>query len=256
MIEVKLETRYPSHQNAVELFGNRWLIRLEELYPGLQSGPGNYLRFDDRPVKAANRLGFVRGSLHGMRVLELGPMEGAHTYQLSKLGAESVLAIEANTHAFLRCLVMKEILQPANVRFLLGDCLAYLQQNQARFDMIFCSGILYHMQDPFELIRAMAARTDRIFLWSHYFDPAEPKGPPTLTTPVTRDGLELTYYQHDYGVDPAKAPFWGGVTPLVSWMGRDDIVRCFEHFGFEFTTILDDRELAAGHALTAAAKRP
>ncbi len=37
-----------------------------------------------------------------MNILELGPLEGAHTYQLR------ILAIEANAEAFLKCLVVKE----------------------------------------------------------------------------------------------------------------------------------------------------
>jgi hypothetical protein len=53
MITPKLERRYPSHQKAVELFGDRSLVRIEELYPGLNSGPDNYLRADTGPQMAA-----------------------------------------------------------------------------------------------------------------------------------------------------------------------------------------------------------
>lgn len=255
MLEVKLEKRFPTHQNAVELFGDRWLIRLEELYPGLNSGSGNYLRFDSRPMIAANHLGFVPGSLHGMRVLELGPMEGAHTYQLSKLGAESVLAIEANSVAYLRCLVMKEILQPANCRFLLGDCVSFLQDTDQRFDLIFCSGILYHMENPFTLIEAITRRTNRVFLWTHYYDPDEPKGPDCRPRHVACDGLDLTFHEHTYGVDIANNPFWGGNNPVASWLSRDDIERCFQHFGFAVAVHEDSRHLDAGHYITATAIR-
>jgi hypothetical protein len=131
MITPKLELRYPSHQNAVELFGDRWLVRIEELYPGLKSGPDNYLRADTRPVIAAQHLGFTPGSFHGMNVLELGPLEGMHSYQIAKLGAESLVSIEANTVAYLRCLVMKEILK-FRCSYLLGDALKYLEQNSQK----------------------------------------------------------------------------------------------------------------------------
>lgn len=254
MLSVKLETRYPTHQNAVELFGDRWLIKLEELHPGLSSGSENYLRLDDRPAKAARHLGFVQGSLHGMAILELGPMEGAHSYQLSQLGGD-VLAIEANSLAYLRCLVMKEILQPARCRFLLGDCLRYLEQNETRYDLIFCSGILYHMADPFSLIAAMARRTDRVFLSTHYYDPADPRGPDCRPRQVARDGLELTFHEHAYQVDLAASPFWGGTAPAAAWLSREDLLRCFEHFGFALSILDERRDLSAGHHITAAALR-
>jgi len=33
------------------------------------------------------------------------------------------------------------------------------------------------MENPFELIKVVAARTDRVFLWTHYFDPNVPVVP-------------------------------------------------------------------------------
>ncbi|WP_204313559.1 hypothetical protein, partial [Klebsiella michiganensis] len=45
------------------------------------------------------------GGLQGLDVLELGPLEASHTAMLLAAGAKSVLAIEANQLAFLRCLV-------------------------------------------------------------------------------------------------------------------------------------------------------
>jgi len=255
MIRARLENRYPSHQNAIELFEDRWLTRIEEVHPGLRSGPGRYLRYDRRPVRAANQLGFVAGSLHGMSVLELGPMEGAHTYQLAKLGAGSVLAIEANTDAYLRCLVLKEILEIPNSRFLLGDFVSFLKQNETRFDLIFCSGVLYHMEDPFDLIQAMSRRTDRVFLWTHFFDPTDPKGPACQPEAVRRESLDLTYYRHTYADDVETGPFWGGIAPSPSWLWRDDIRRIFEHFGFTFELLEENRNLDVGHHFTAVAIR-
>ena len=49
------------------------------------------------------------GGLQGRDVLELGPLEAAHTAALLQAGARSVLAIEANKQAFLKCLIVKEL---------------------------------------------------------------------------------------------------------------------------------------------------
>jgi 2-polyprenyl-3-methyl-5-hydroxy-6-metoxy-1,4-benzoquinol methylase len=254
MLENKFERRFPTHQNAIDVFCDRWASKVEEVYPGLTSGPGPYFNEDRRPSIAAQYLGFEPGSLQGMNILELGPLEGAHTYQLAKLGADRILAIEANVEAFLKCLIVKEILQTPRCRFLLGDCLKFLQESHDQFDMIFCSGILYHMENPFELIKAISRHTGRVFLWTHYYDPDCPLEPARSPKTAVCDGLELTFYEQAYG-DPAYGKFWGGTTPTASWLARDAIEQCFLHFGYEITVHEDNRVTQIGPHITATAWR-
>ena len=254
MQENKFERRFPVHQNAIEIFGDRWASKIERVYPGLTSGAMAMFDFDPRPSIAAQHLGLVPGSLHGMNVLELGPLEGAHTYQLAKLGANRILAIEANSEAFLKCLVVKDILQTPHCQFLLGDCLKFLQVSCDQFDMIFCSGILYHMENPFDMVKAISQRTDRVFLWTHYYDPDVRVEPERRPKKVTCDGLELTFYENAYG-DPNYGRFWGGNMPTASWLSRDAIAQCFRYFGYDFTVHEDNRVHEYGPCLTATALR-
>jgi Protein of unknown function (DUF1698) len=257
MLENKLERGFPTHQNAIDIFGDRWASKIEEVYPGLTSGPGPYFNEDRRPLIAAQYLGFEPGSLQGMNILELGPLEGAHTYQLAKLGADRILAIEANAEGFLKCLVVKEILQTPRCRFLLGDCLKFLQESHDQFDMIFCSGILYHMENPFELIKAISRHTGRVFLWTHYYDPDIPLEPARSPKTMVCDGLELTFYELVYGDhgDTGYGKFWGGNMPTASWLTRDAIEQGFRHFGYELTVHEDNRHHAGGPCITATASR-
>jgi Protein of unknown function (DUF1698) len=254
MLENKFERRFPNHQNAIDIFGDRWASKIEEVYPGLTSGPGPYFNEDRRPSIAAQYLGFEPGSLQGMNILELGPLEGAHTYQLAKLGADRILAIEANAEAFLKCLVVREILQTPRSRVLLGDCLKFLQESHDQFDMIFCSGILYHMENPFELIKAISRHTSRVFLWTHYYDPDIPLEPARSPKAVICDGLELTFYEQAYG-DSNYGKFWGGNMPTASWLSRDSIECCFRHFGYELTVHEDNRHQVGGPSIIATAFR-
>jgi hypothetical protein len=251
----KFELRFPTHQNAVDIFKGHWASKIEEMHPGLISGEAPMFGPEDRrPSLAAQWLGVTPGILTGMNILELGPLEGAHTYQLVHLGADNVLAIEANTEAYLKCLVVKEILQIPRCNFLLGDCLKFLQETTDWFDMIFCSGILYHMADPFETIRAISTRTNRVFLWTHYYDPKIPLEPPRVPKPVVCDGLELTYYEHEYG-DQGYAKFWGGNMPTASWLTKEAIEQCFKHFGYELTVHIDDQVHKGGPNIYATALR-
>jgi hypothetical protein len=109
------------------------------------------------------------GGVQGQRVLEMGPLEGAHSWLLISQGAASVTAIEANRRAHLKCLVMKEILGTERVRALLGDCSGYEAPNP-RYDLAVASGILYHMTDPVTLLARLARAADRLYLFTSYYD--------------------------------------------------------------------------------------
>src|SRR6187402_1626923 len=81
----------PSPQLALDLFKGDWWSAV----PGLQAGSTPL--FDDSRIRwAVEHLGGVTGR----RILELGPLEGGHTYMLERAGAASVVAIEANTRAY------------------------------------------------------------------------------------------------------------------------------------------------------------
>ncbi|WP_204348773.1 hypothetical protein, partial [Klebsiella pneumoniae] len=69
------------------------------------------------------------GGLQGLDVLELGPLEASHTAMLLAAGAKSVLAIEANQLAFLRCLVVKELRHLRDASFQLGDFTRFLEDD-------------------------------------------------------------------------------------------------------------------------------
>jgi len=102
------QRRPPDHRNAIDLFAGRWATDLSRLNPAWQSGGKADLLADPRPAQAARYLG-SGGRIDGMSFLELGPLEAAHTYQLEQLGADRILAIEANGDAYLKCLKVRRI---------------------------------------------------------------------------------------------------------------------------------------------------
>src|SRR6185312_3462803 len=90
----------PDAQRALDVFAGDWWSSLPGACAGLKAGHLP-LFADERISWAVEALGGVEGK----NVLELGPLEGGHTYMLEQAGAESILAIEASTRAFLKCLI-------------------------------------------------------------------------------------------------------------------------------------------------------
>ena len=87
--------------------------------------------------------------------------------------ANKVIAVEANSRAYLKCLCIKEILNLHKVEFKLGDFMPLLENQNNRYDMVFASGVLYHMEDPIKLLKLISRTSDRLFVWTHYYDKNE-----------------------------------------------------------------------------------
>lgn len=249
----KFEGRAPSAQTAVDVFRGRWASDLRPLL-GVE-GTGSNLLFtqDPRPEQAATAFG--RSDFLGFDILEIGPLEAAHTWVLEKLGARTVTCVESSVEAWLKCLVVKEVLGLDRSKFLLGDVAAYLHEGPRRFDLVFASGVLYHMADPVTLIRAIADATDRCFVWTHVWHEARhPK--PFQPAVVEREGIRVTYWSHRYG-EKTTGGFWGGLADTAAWMTREDMLAAFTACGLSDIRVIEDNpDHPNGPALTFTARRP
>lgn len=234
----RFELRAPSNQTITDIFQGAWATNLDA-HCGVTNTGVNLLLDDVRITMAASSLGKA-GRFDGCKILELGPLEGAHSYQLERLGASSVIAVEANTDAFLKCLLMKEMLQ-LKTRFLCGDVLAYLQGANESFDVVFCCGILYHMADPLELIKQICVHSRRCFVWTHYFDPDSPlREGARIARRAEKNGFTATYHERPYPSMDEKL-FLGGNQMQTAWMTQEDIIRAFAHFGLSSATVIADQ---------------
>ena len=74
----------------------------------------------------------VLGGVQGQRVVELGPLEGGHTYLLDRMGAAEVVAVEANTRGLSEVPDQQGAAGDPSARFLCGDALRYLEGELAR----------------------------------------------------------------------------------------------------------------------------
>lgn len=227
-------TRYPDPQNLVDIFSGEWHSRFPPPFQGLAAG--SLPLFQDGRITWADR---QLGGFAGARVLELGPLEGGHSYMLEQLGAEQVVAIEANPRSYLKCLIAKEILQLKRVQFRLGDFIGYLREPDQAFDVCVASGVLYHMHNPAELIALIAAQADKIMLWTHYYDADVIRAHPNLQggkfsgrTEAEYSGFSHTLYRLNYLDSLNSRKFAGAAATYSHWMSRADILGCLEHFGY------------------------
>lgn len=223
----------PHPQHAVDLFKGNWTSALP--LPALKAKAGTLNLFDD------DRIHWLIGELGGVDgadILELGPLEGGHTSMMHASGARSVLAIEANTTAYMKCLIVKELLGLDRARFLLGDFVGWLQENDRQWDLIVASGVLYHMVDPVHLLELISSRTNRLFLWTHVFDADampecdERRQPIIGVEEQTWQGMTFRLYRRTHLDTTATPTFCGGVHAHPAWLEKTQLLDILHKLQF------------------------
>ncbi len=62
---------------------------------------------------------------------------------------------------------------------MLGDFMSFLRKEASNneytqldktYDIVFASGVLYHMEKPIELLDLISRVSDKIFIWTQYYD--------------------------------------------------------------------------------------
>jgi hypothetical protein len=153
------------------------------------------------------------------RILELGALEAADTVALAGRPGTEVVAIEGRAENLRRAEFVVELHGLTNVRFVLGDVEADDLSALGRFDAVVCSGILYHVQRPWELLAAIAAVTDNVFIWTHYWG--------DLSTTVDRGGYQVKVVQEQF-VEPRLR----GLSPVSLWFTESSLFQALADNGF------------------------
>jgi hypothetical protein len=248
----------PNPQQTLDLFAGEWASRLPGAFASLQAG--SVPAFEDPRLE----WGLARlGGVVGQRALELGPLEGGHSYMLERAGAREVIAIEANPRAFLRCLVVKEILGLERTRFWYGDFLQQLRADTSRFDLCVASGVLYHLRNPLELLELVAKRTDRVLVWTHFYEEqhiardAALAARFTAAIPSYYGEVRHTLHRFEYADALAAPTYCGGGAGFSYWLERGDLLAALQRFGLtDIEIAFEDLDHPHGPSLALTARRP
>jgi Protein of unknown function (DUF1698) len=248
----------PTSQVALDIFKNEWVSKMPDEFINLQAG--DTLLFEDKRI---TWLIEKMGGIKELNILELGPLEAGHTFMLERAGAKNITAIEANKRAFLKCLVIKEILRIKNAEFRCGDFNLYLQENSENFDLCVASGVLYHQNNPIEFLYQISNISNNLFIWTHYFDEevnhkrSEIAQKFTESAEMTVRDFKHKIYQYNYGsVALGSQSFCGGGAEFSRWLTRSDILGYLKKCGFSDLQIaFEDKEHPNGASFAILARK-
>ena len=159
-------------------------------------------------------------------ILELGPLEGGHTFDLAQRpGVISVLAAEARAENIARAKFVQELLDVRNVEFVQVNLENAQLTVFGKFDAVFCSGVLYHLPEPWKLVAEIRRVTSKLFVWTHYV--------PEADADVVVGELRGQEHLEGGPNEPLS-----GMSPKSLWLTLPSISKLLKAAGFESVRIL------------------
>lgn len=175
-------------------------------------------------------------------ILELGSLEGAQTFILAKRpGVRRVLALEGRELNVRKARFVQELLHVPNAEFAQANLENTDLAAFGKFDAIFCSGLIYHLPEPWKLISQLAAIAPHLFIWTHYAAEAD--------TEVFADGLRGKIRAEGGAADPLS-----GMSATATWLTLGSLITSLTRSGYAGVHVIhNDVTHSNGPAVTIAA---
>jgi len=119
-----------------------------------------------KAIERSIRLIYKPEELLSARVVDLGCLEGGYSLAFAKMGLQ-VTGIDAREENLEKCEWVKSHFNLPNLNYIKDDVKNL--GNYEKFDIIFCAGLLYHLDEPSDFIKLMFKQSNRMtILHTHY----------------------------------------------------------------------------------------
>jgi SAM-dependent methyltransferase len=162
------------------------------------------------------------------RILELGSLEGGHSFELARLpDVEKVVGIEGRQYNVDRANFARRLLKLRNVEFITANIETLDFTNLGRFDVVFCCGLLYHLPEPWNVVGQVRRVSHNLFLSTHY----------ASKEMATTTAHGLRGYPHPEGgfFDPKS-----GLSPGSFWPTFESLKIMLNQYDFTNIEVLQD----------------
>jgi SAM-dependent methyltransferase len=193
-----------------------WVTRFS--VKGRSYGGDVSFRDDERLAQFLERFGDCK------TVLELGSLEGGHTFQLAQHGYR-VTGVEGRSENVERARWVGDVLGVDGAEFFVADLESTPLSEFGRFDAVFCCGLLYHLPRPWQLLDQLPGVAPAAFFWTQYAGVAE----------VEENGIEGAWYGEQGRKDPLS-----GLSPRSFWMTLPALMDRLRQNGFGRIDVVKD----------------
>lgn len=105
--------------------------------------------------------------LKGLSAIDLGSKEGYNAFDLVECGVSRALGVEVRDSFLKEAEETRRQLGYDSVSFQKGDVRQVDELGLERFDICLCSGLLYHMQNPFNVLKRIRNICRHLVLETH-----------------------------------------------------------------------------------------
>jgi SAM-dependent methyltransferase len=211
-------------------------IRLPD---GTSTMPGESWDMSQHPVFVAARavlFSHYRDRLSGRTVVDLGCLEGGYTVEFARLGMIAT-GIEVRPSNFALCEAVRTSVALPDLKFIQDD--AWNVASYGPFDVVFCSGLLYHLANPRRYLELIAAATrDLLILDTHVaLDQGDDTARFALGEFVSHEGMRGRWFLEysdgaDTRNDAAHWSAWGNARSF--WPLKAELMGAIADAGFSY----------------------
>src|ERR1700733_12539493 len=172
-----------------------------------------------------------------LRILDLGSLEGIYALEFASHGAQ-VVGIEGRESNNAHARFAAEALGLSNVEFITDDVRNLCQEKYGTFDVIFCSGILYHLpgSDACRFLSSVAEVCTRLTIIDTHVGLTADK----LVSWQGHDYFGFLYKEHssEDSLDVKAGRKWSSLDNETSfWFTRPSLLNLLRDVGF--TTVFE-----------------
>ncbi|TCP64279.1 class I SAM-dependent methyltransferase [Baia soyae] len=118
----------------------------------IKLGDDLYTRENRQPIVKLKRMiqivkDISNKEMNDLRILDLACLEGQYAIEFALHGAE-VVGIEGREVNIQKAIFAKDVLSLPNITFIQDDVRNLSKKKYGSFDVVFCSGIFYHLNTP------------------------------------------------------------------------------------------------------------
>ena len=229
-----------------ELNGQTWTSHNIRLGPELTTLPGRPDFETDLRLRAIVRFltATYRGKLAGLRVADLGSLEGGFSLALAQRNMD-VTGIEARRKNLEKAQLIKKHFGLPRLEFVLDDVKNFSREKYGMFDVVLALGILYHLDAPASWLDQISKATKNVLVIESHYAPQDDEGVGRLDErlrnlgPLKQEEHHGEIYEgrwyFEYGSEHDREnQLWASYSNRSSfWLTKESLLRATRNAGFD-----------------------
>ena len=171
---------------------------------------------------------FYPDGFGNLRIADLGCLEGGFTVKFARLGFAEAIGFEVRPSNFANCMFVKNGLTLPNLHFVNDD--VWNLEKYGPFDVIFCSGVLYHFDRPKAFLDLLARMTRRVAIIHTHYATVAPIAAYQLSDLDENEGLPGRWFQEPGSCSDHKWASWTNERSF--WVQKEYLIQAIHDAGF------------------------